>query len=307
MGIKNLTPFLLPQAIAITFAGAIFLGFYLISVAFANRWLVFTDDGWKIRRNIHWYTLSITNITAVLVLIAQSVTLSTSMAEASYVEEGNQLADHEDPPWKAIVRCTVSGIVVLLANSLLENVSPLDHLCEEDACHVVKNIHDKNYGPYRWSTVSMTVGPGIVFLPFLASTIALSAYCTGLLIRRLWIFLKDSENSSTTRQIQFLIRVLMESGVLYLAISIAHFFVYFGHDNFAIHMVGLLHTTIIGIAYNLIIIRVGQNRSEEEHYSTTGKLTTFQVAEISHIISTDFGSTSDGTDGVTEASRDKRM
>lgn len=95
---------MLPQAIAITFAGAIFLGFYLISVAFANRWLVFTDDGWKIRRNIHWYTLSITNITAVLVLIAQSVTLSTSMAEASYVEEGNQLADHEDPPWKAIVR-----------------------------------------------------------------------------------------------------------------------------------------------------------------------------------------------------------
>lgn len=46
----------------------------------------------------------------------------------------------------------------------------------------VKNIHDKNYGPYRWSTVSMTVGPGIVFLPFLASTIALSAYCTGELL-----------------------------------------------------------------------------------------------------------------------------
>jgi hypothetical protein len=43
----------------------------------------------------------------------------------------------------------------------------------------IKNIHDPNFGPYQWAKVNMNVGPGIVFLPFLASTIALNAYCTG--------------------------------------------------------------------------------------------------------------------------------
>jgi hypothetical protein len=32
----------------------------------------------------------------------------------------------------------------------------------------------------------------------------------------------------------------MESGILYLSISIAHFAAYFGSDNFAIHMIGTL-------------------------------------------------------------------
>jgi hypothetical protein len=43
----------------------------------------------------------------------------------------------------------------------------------------VKNIHDPDFGPYDWATVNMSVGPGIVIIPFLASTIILNAYCTG--------------------------------------------------------------------------------------------------------------------------------
>jgi hypothetical protein len=94
-------------------------------------------------------------------------------------------------------------------------------------------------------------------------------------------------------------RILMESGVLYLAMSIAHFVAYFGHSGFAVHMNGgivsrqkfasemtisivnstfLQHTVVIGIAYDLIIIRVGQNRREEEANVSTGKLTTFHAA-----------------------------
>jgi hypothetical protein len=47
----------------------------------------------------------------------------------------------------------------------------------------IKNIHDPNFGPYRWSKVNMNVGPGIVVTPFLASTIVLNAYCTGEFLR----------------------------------------------------------------------------------------------------------------------------
>lgn len=95
----------------------------------------------------------------------------------------------------------------------------------------------------------------------------------------------------------------MESGVLYLAITIAHFVAYFGHSSFALHMNGGLvsleqdvfriddndgwfgnffmqHTIVIGIAYDLIIIRVGQNRSEEDRNQNDERLTTFQVADV---------------------------
>jgi hypothetical protein len=172
----------------------------------------------------------------------------------------------------------------------------------------IKNLHDPNFGPYEWSKVDMDVGPGIVAVPFLASTIVLNAYCTGesvdrkrekttsdkrrifvlgLLVWRIWKTLKhrDNEDGSAPGRLQFLIRIFMESGVFFLSISIAHFLVYFGHDNFAIHMIGTLvrlckiisyrslvradlgflqNTIVIGIAYNLIIIRVGINRTEED-------------------------------------------
>lgn len=43
----------------------------------------------------------------------------------------------------------------------------------------VKSLHDPNYGPYKWASVNMKVGPGIAIIPFVASTILLNAYCTG--------------------------------------------------------------------------------------------------------------------------------
>jgi hypothetical protein len=43
----------------------------------------------------------------------------------------------------------------------------------------VKHIHDPDFGPYHWAKLIMNIGPGIVFLPLLASTIVLTAYCTG--------------------------------------------------------------------------------------------------------------------------------
>jgi hypothetical protein len=120
----------------------------------------------------------------------------------------------------------------------------------------VKNIQDPDFGPYKWAKVQMQVGPGIVFLPFLASTILINAYCTGefvemtrtvvtvllfnsgLLVWRIWKNVKGVGGGNSSRRLQTLIRILMESGVLYLAMSIAHFIAYFGHSGFAIHMNG---------------------------------------------------------------------
>jgi hypothetical protein len=100
----GLPPFLLPQAVAITFTTGIFLGFYLISVAFANRWLIIADEGWKLRKSIHWYTLAATNIIAVLVLLDEGVNISTPIEESGFVERGHKLEDYVEPPWRTIMR-----------------------------------------------------------------------------------------------------------------------------------------------------------------------------------------------------------
>jgi hypothetical protein len=60
------------------------------------------------------------------------------------------------------------------------------------------------------------------------------------LIWKIWKTTKKSENNIGGNQLQFIARVLMESGFLYLAISIAHFIGWFSRDDFAINILGAM-------------------------------------------------------------------
>jgi hypothetical protein len=102
----KLPPSLLPQTIIITFTSGILLGFYLISAAYANRWLILTDDGWKLRKKMNRYTLTATNLIAVLVLIDQAVNVDTSMVESGYAEGGYELEKFVESPWKALFQAS---------------------------------------------------------------------------------------------------------------------------------------------------------------------------------------------------------
>lgn len=44
---------------------------------------------------------------------------------------------------------------------------------------MIVNLHNPNFGPYRWATVDMATGPGIVLIPMLVMSILLNIYCTG--------------------------------------------------------------------------------------------------------------------------------
>jgi hypothetical protein len=120
----------------------------------------------------------------------------------------------------------------------------------------VKNIKDPNFKPFKWAKVEMQFDSGIVFLSFLASTIVINGYCTGelvetiqtvltdllsnlgLLVWRIWKNVKRVGSSSSSRQLQTLMRILMESGVLHLTMSIVHSITFFSHSGFAIQMNG---------------------------------------------------------------------
>jgi hypothetical protein len=99
----DLPAYTLVQGSVISFIAGIFLGVYLISLAFANRWLIFTDDGWMFKKNIHWFTLILTNIIGILVSINQIFKVNVAIAEAKFVEQGHSPGEYvETLPWRPI-------------------------------------------------------------------------------------------------------------------------------------------------------------------------------------------------------------
>ncbi len=61
-----------------------------------------------------------------------------------------------------------------------------------------------------------------------------------MIVWKIWTASKKGEDGSLTRQLQLLVRILMESGVLYLSVSLAHLLVWFGKNGFAIRMLGTI-------------------------------------------------------------------
>ncbi|KAJ3560055.1 hypothetical protein NP233_g11083 [Leucocoprinus birnbaumii] len=272
-----LPPLLLSQSLATMFLAGLCLGIYLVSFGFANRWLLFTDEGWKFRKKPRWVMVAMTNLIAVLTITAAGLTVHISRFQTLIDEDGHMLTLLVPPPWNSILKCTLLNITALLVNTILvqeTNSIPIFLwlgavvcLCLQVYLEIV-HINNPDFGPYKWAEVNMELGPGIVLVPFWASTITMNVFCTGILVRQVWKALRATHFNTSSRPLQFMLRILAESGILYLPISLAHLVVWFGENNFAIQMIGATNATIVGTAYNLIVIRVAQFRAEEEGMNT---------------------------------------
>lgn len=137
----NLPPLLLPQSVAITFVVGLFYGFYLITVCYANRWLFFTDEGWRFRKQINWFTVAITNLISTLLLADVALSVRTPMSQTAFVEKGHRPDEFTYPPWEPIVevslftsnysrkseltcdQCMLANAMALLADIVLVSLS----------------------------------------------------------------------------------------------------------------------------------------------------------------------------------------
>jgi hypothetical protein len=93
----------LPLSVAAAITDALFFGFYLVTACIANRWLFFTDEGWKFRKQIHWPLAVITNLLWALIVISLGTNVNSSIVQAAFVEGGHQLEDFASPNWDPIV------------------------------------------------------------------------------------------------------------------------------------------------------------------------------------------------------------
>lgn len=110
-----------------------------------------------------------------------------------------------------------------------------------------------------------------------------------MIIRRIYLVTEESKGSTSIHQLRFTMRILIESGFLYLATAIAHFVVWWTPNSYAISVISgivslflrfmrcalcfeeltslsllLQNLSVTGIAFNLILIRAAQRRVEEE-------------------------------------------
>ncbi len=67
-----------------------------------------------------------------------------------------------------------------------------------------------------------------------------------MIVRRIYLVARASKASTGTLQLRFVMRILTESGALYLATEIAHFVVWFTPNSFAISVISdLVRSTIM--------------------------------------------------------------
>lgn len=68
----------------------------------------------------------------------------------------------------------------------------------------------------------------------------LNSVFIAVLIRRIYQAAKECKSFSSVKYFYFFIRIVAESGLIYVSITLAHLLVWFGTDKFAIDIISVL-------------------------------------------------------------------
>jgi hypothetical protein len=107
------------QDVASIFVGALFYGLYLTTLFHCIRWLVFADEGWKVRKRISRTMLSTTIALWVLATISRALELRNTMVQV--VSESKQppppppsgsIGSTTTLPWMAVVIVSTSSEIL---------------------------------------------------------------------------------------------------------------------------------------------------------------------------------------------------
>lgn len=69
------------QVVGTLFVDGLFYGLYLSTLFNCIRWLVFTDEGWKVRKRISWVLLSITIALFMLSTTSKTLDIQDDMSQ----------------------------------------------------------------------------------------------------------------------------------------------------------------------------------------------------------------------------------
>ncbi|KAF8330641.1 hypothetical protein F5887DRAFT_1081488 [Amanita rubescens] len=237
---------------------ALLMGAYFVSFLICLRWLVFSDDGGTLRKGINWTLLSIA-----IILFALSVAdLCISVHIILLVSEG-----HSVKAYTSVITCFIEMLTRIITDGVLIFrcwivynrswrivILPL-LLLLYNICLLITTVH--------WS-INMSGGNppdpryGMIWMSYYASTIVINIYATSAIILKIW------RNSFSRRLSHFAIRVIAESGLLYTLTSIAVFCASLRGAHITFLVTNAINFPASIIAFNLILIRVAENRANPE-------------------------------------------
>ncbi|KAF8330670.1 hypothetical protein F5887DRAFT_78613 [Amanita rubescens] len=245
---------------------ALLTGVYFASFLLCLRWLIFSDDGGTLRKPIHWpffvitiilFAFSMTNFGLCLkktALYSQGASINT-FVDVEISNMSLEMLAFVITDGVLIFRCwTVYNrswrIAILPLLLLLYNISSLVIMMycgttflltgNEDPISLYDQIYNMLYAYY-------------------ATTIAINIYATSAITFYIWRHCRLSR-----RLARFAIRVIAESGLLYTLTSIAAFCSLFPNFPGGFSIASAINNRTAGIAFNLILIRVAQNRANPE-------------------------------------------
>ncbi|KAJ3563081.1 hypothetical protein NP233_g9171 [Leucocoprinus birnbaumii] len=287
------------KEVAVVFTTAFAAGIYVTSSTFCYRWLLFADEGWSLRKRVNWMIVSATTVIFLLNLVYPVVSLRRVMEMVKLLNDQPGV-HYVTSPWDRILRCTAANVTALIADciliyrcwvvyerrSLIVIVFPVILWLGCLACTVLEVYfeiaHDKNpeTNPQAWRGVNESIGPAFALIPFLALTVLLNCYSTFMLTRRINTIATKGE-SPTGRQLRYIARVFAESGILYLSITVALLAAWFTPNNIAIQILSLINIPVIGLAFNLVVIRSAQLKAGRND-SLEGQVSEDEVSEIQY-------------------------
>ncbi|TFK32657.1 hypothetical protein BDQ12DRAFT_670882 [Crucibulum laeve] len=241
------------QNVLAIFVEAILYGLYLATLLHCLRWILYENEGWKIKKRASIQWTMFTSTTTIFVCSFVSLILHLKSTTQS-IHPKPVTPSTPKMSWDATVIIYRCWIVYSRSRKVV--IFPIVLWVGGLVCAIIQaywQIVQTQVIITAWEPVAMKVGPGTILTPFWGSTVALNIYTTA----------HESFGTDSLREFKFLIRVITESGFLYLAILIAHFVVWFTPNAFAIVMVSDMNAPITGIAFNLILIRTSKRRADD--------------------------------------------
>ncbi|KAF8876874.1 hypothetical protein CPB84DRAFT_1795514 [Gymnopilus junonius] len=258
------------------FFQAIFYGMHVITAGYCVQALTYTRNGWKNWQDVHWTMLAVSlalilNSTFGLILGLVQI-LQAFVFSIDSLGPAGVFADISN--WLDIAKTISVQLQTMIGDSMLIYRCWIIYSRSWRIVALPFLLWLACLGASIWViVVEATLRSSALISArqlqpagstFWAISPALNILTTGLLVKR--ILMVDRSNrrysvgssraqSKVNTSLQIIVRIIVESGLLYTTVAFINFIAWIVRDNLALYVVSGIEVQIVGISFNMIIIR----------------------------------------------------
>ncbi|KIL61471.1 hypothetical protein M378DRAFT_856089 [Amanita muscaria Koide BX008] len=221
--------------IVLSFVTAILFGLHFASFVHCVRWLLFEDEGWRVRKKPNRGLVITTLLVFFLSTVSFSTTVYTTVALERHPTSLTMLLKFT--PIYLPIPVIIDGVLIhrcwiVFSKNWFIICFPLALWCSSLICAIISLychispafINGLSPAIINESSPTFTVktcgsGPyvGVALFAFLSCNIVINIYTTSALVFKIW---RAAENNGGTNRLYRTSRILTESGILYTSSSV---------------------------------------------------------------------------------------